>query len=191
MMGSFGQKAVQEALLDNQLIAEQIKERERAETEASRRAALGNYIFDRTVEEFPQFENAKVLKPYNSPRQYIGRRNFGKDYLINLGFGENFDKSKIALHASGDRISGWMRYGLTITKENSNIEDVCWFSASKHDYLDSCKDVEKSETHLWKYEDDQTKPIEYMSEDYEFVKNIAGLFLPSVIGDLGRIENVD
>ncbi len=185
-MGKFGQKAVQEAIRDNESIIEQRKQREISEDEVTRRAALGNFIIDRTIETFPQWQSLKVLNPYNPPRKFLGRKYTGQEYLSKLGFDEDFDSSKLALHVRGDSLSEWMSYALKITKENSSIEDICIFSASKNDNLD---DFEKSETHLWKYEDELNSPIEFRSDDYEFVKNIAGLFLPKVLSDLRRLEN--
>jgi hypothetical protein len=187
-MSKFGLEAVREAISDNESIAEQIKQRENFEAEVKRKSALGNFILACTFEDIPpEFENYRVFNPVKAPIGFMGRRNtnINKGYLTNLGFDEDFEPSKLALHASGDSISGWMSYSLKMLMENGDIEEVCSFTASKYNNLDTS---EKSETHLWKFEDEVNTPIEYQSEDYDFVKNIAGLFLPGALVDL-KLEN--
>ncbi len=180
-MKLFGRESLRRAHAETKAAyAEKANEQKLREV-AARKTKLARVLFHETVAEMEYTHNGLDLRPVDDAKQR-------KRFIRSMELEGDFEIDRLWLRARGDKISGWMEYGLqhahvTTGKANS-YGSISEFRAQERAYALSA-DLPDSETFLWQCTTGAS-PIHFESEEHEFVRNIAGLFLPRVISELEK-----
>lgn len=181
----FGRGALQKAHSDT---VEALKEREaaaRKRNEAERRTMLARVLFRETVEQMDIAKNTVSLKPASG-------KELRQNFLHEMNLEGEYDIDRMSLRAEGDQMSGWLEYSLQYDmphQEFDAIKAISQFRVQSRTELHLAgSDFPSSETYLWEQHpvSSATKPIALDSDEYAFVRSVAGLFLPEVIRELER-----
>jgi hypothetical protein len=164
-----------EAFIEAQKKAEAFKHSKETEAMEQRgselKALLGLALLKKTIEKVDKFANGVNLQPAKRQGEAF-RRKLELDSVDS-----DYDTSKLMLKAVGDTASSWMHYDLEYQQpEGLEDETIGKFYASRTDHILGHK---VSPSHLW-YGAERV-PVSYESEEYQFIRAVAGLFLPEAI----------
>ncbi len=175
-MTAFGRGALLRAQAKTRTAGLEVLVEQKLAEQAERKTRLARTLFRVTVESMGPHQDHMTLEP--SPKQSDRQR-----FLSVMGLTSEFEIDRLSLLARGDRSLGSMQYDLNYRQASSgqDIQEVISsFTAEDHPLATEVEPL--SETLLSR----GGQEILFVSDDYKFVRSIAGLFLPQVTSELQK-----
>lgn len=188
-MKAFGREAMLQAYRETNkgIVQREIVARDNSDVE--RKTMLARLVFRDTVKQMDVGRNGLSLRPTSDKKRE-------REFISSMRLEEGFEVSRLSLLAKGDRISGWMnfdlRYSQTFPRHDAE-QSISEFRAQERGpHCLGIASVPSSDTNLWAWRRPESSteviglPIAFGTEEYQFVRSVAGLFLPQVISELER-----
>jgi hypothetical protein len=139
----------------------------RDKTVENRKTLLGRSVLAYSIDHIDSMKNGVTFMP--------NKKGFA-EFRRALVLPDDFDFDALDLAAQGDTTSGFLHYDLRYHQGDDGVDQMFHFSAHQRGQMAGTT----SET--WLFEG--TEPIEFETPAYRYVRDITGLFLPSVVQTL-------
>lgn len=146
----------------------------------ARAQALSLLMLEETIAAMGSRKNSQIFGPSK-------RKAHHERFKREMALPDSYEADRLLLKAKGDQASRWMDYTLCFKQTEdltTTCEPISRFRAS--DGLPNYPWTQMTDRSwptglgVWE-EDDMLRPVTYKSPEYEFIKNVTGLFMPSVV----------